>query len=75
MAKVYIVTRPTENKFGWTPDLSDAARYGTLCVLYEPDERPQFHPNKAIKIMYCDGSAILITAREIGARDSTCQLN
>ena len=50
MATVYIVTRPTENKFGWTPDLTDAARYGTLCVLYEADERPQFHPNKAIKI-------------------------
>ena len=47
---VYIVTRPTENKFGWTPDLTDAARYGKMQVVFEPDTRPQFNPNKAIKI-------------------------
>ena len=47
---VYIVTRPTENKFGWTPDLTDAARYGKMQVVFEPDTRPQFYPNKAIKI-------------------------
>ena len=45
---VYIVTRPTENKFGWTPDLTDAARYGKMQVVFEPDDRPQFNPNKAI---------------------------
>ena len=39
---VYIVTRPTENKFGWTPDLTDAARYGKMQVVFEPDTRPQF---------------------------------
>ena len=27
MPKVYVVNRPTKNKFGWTPDLSDASRF------------------------------------------------
>ena len=42
MSTVYIVTRPRENKFGWTPDLSDATKYGKLQVIFEPDEKPQF---------------------------------
>ena len=48
MPTVYIVTRPRENKFGWTPDLTDAARYGKMQVVFEPDEKPQFNPSKAI---------------------------
>ena len=35
---VYIVTRPRENKFGWTPDLTDAARYGKLKIVFEPED-------------------------------------
>ena len=46
--KVFIVNRPTENKFGWTPDLSDASRYGTLEVVFEPNEKPQFLPSPSI---------------------------
>ena len=45
---VYIVTRPRENKFGWTPDLSDAARYGKLKIIFEPEDKPQFEPSKAV---------------------------
>ena len=45
---VYIVTRPRENKFGWTPDLTDAARYGKLKIVFEPEDKPQFNPAKAI---------------------------
>jgi len=45
---VYIVTRPTENKFGWTPDLTDASRYGKFSVIFEPEDRPQFSPAAAI---------------------------
>ena len=45
---VYIVTRPRENKFGWTPDLSDASRYGKLKIIFEPEDKPQFEPSKAI---------------------------
>ena len=54
MPTVYIVTRPRENKFGWTPDLSDAAKYGQMQIVFEPDEKPQFNPSKAV-----------ITARKI----------
>ena len=50
MSTVYIVTRPRENKFGWTPDLSDATKYGKLQVIFEPDEKPQFNPSRAINI-------------------------
>ena len=45
---VYIVSRPRENKFGWTPDLTDAARYGKLKIVFEPEDKPQFNPAKAI---------------------------
>ena len=38
--KVYVVSRPRENKFGWTPDLTDAARYGTLEVVFESNDKP-----------------------------------
>ena len=42
MATVYLVQRPRENKFGWTPDLTDATRYGSMKVIFEPNEKPQF---------------------------------
>ena len=45
---VYIVTRPIENKFGWTPDLTDAARYGIFKIIFDPEDKPQFNPTKAI---------------------------
>ncbi|MAN64555.1 MAG: hypothetical protein CML19_08105 [Pusillimonas sp.] len=48
MATVYVVQRPTQNKFGWTPDLSDAAKYGELEIIFEPSEQPQFSPAPAI---------------------------
>jgi hypothetical protein len=44
MSTVYIVQRPSKNKFGWTPDLTDASRYGSLEIVFEPDDRPQFLP-------------------------------
>ncbi len=50
MSTVYVVTRPRENKFGWTPDLSDATKYGKLQVIFEPDEKPQFNPSRSINI-------------------------
>ena len=49
MPKVYVVNRPTRNKFGWTPDLSDAARYGTLEIVFEENDRPQFLPVPSIQ--------------------------
>tara|TARA_R110000787_G_C13246265_1_gene428853 strand:- start:73 stop:429 length:357 start_codon:yes stop_codon:yes gene_type:complete len=48
MATVYIVTRPRENKFGWTPDLTDAARYGKIAIVFENEDKPQFSPTKGI---------------------------
>jgi|TARA_R100001163_G_C4929624_1_gene106138 hypothetical protein len=55
MPKVFVVNRPIRNKFGWTPDLSDASRYGSIEVVFEPDDNPQFVPSpmimKARKIM------------------------
>ena len=65
MAKVYVVNRPVKNKFGWTPDLTDAARYGSLEVVFEPEYKPQFLPSpciqKARKIMrdFCPEDYIL----------------
>ena len=41
MPKVFVVNRPIRNKFGWTPDLSDASRYGSIEVVFEPDDNPQ----------------------------------
>ena len=49
MSKVFVVSRPTVNKFGWTPDLSDASRYGKLEVVLDPNEQPQFLPAPSIK--------------------------
>ena len=49
MPKVYIVNRPQQNKFGWTPDLTDATRYGELEVVFEPNEKPQFLPSPSIQ--------------------------
>tara|TARA_R100000742_G_C4279336_1_gene103636 strand:+ start:1119 stop:1505 length:387 start_codon:yes stop_codon:yes gene_type:complete len=49
MPKVYVVSRPTQNKFGWTPDLTDAARYGELEVVFEASEKVQFVPNPSIQ--------------------------
>jgi len=43
MSKVYVVTRPRENKFGWTPDLTDATRYGSLEVVFEPTKDHSFY--------------------------------
>jgi hypothetical protein len=45
---VYIVQRPRENKFGWTPDLTDASRYGALEVVFEEADRPQFLPGPSL---------------------------
>lgn len=65
MPKVYVVNRPVKNKFGWTPDLTDAARYGSLEIVFEPNEKPQFLPSpsiqKARKIMkdFCPEDYIL----------------
>ena len=49
MSKVYVVNRPTRNKFGWTPDLTDATRYGSLEVIFEPEDKPQFIPGPSIQ--------------------------
>lgn len=49
MSKVYVVNRPLKNKFGWTPDLSDASRYGTIEVVFEENDNPQFLPGPAIQ--------------------------
>ena len=49
MPKVYVVNRPVRNKFGWTPDLSDASRYGSIEVVFEANEKPQFLPNPSIQ--------------------------
>ena len=49
MPKVYVVNRPVKNKLGWTPDLTDAARYGSLEIIFEPNEKPQFLPSPSIQ--------------------------
>ncbi len=49
MPKVYVVNRPVKNKFGWVPDLSDAARYGSLEVIFEPNDKPQFLPGPSVQ--------------------------
>ena len=49
MSKVYVVNRPTRNKFGWTPDLTDATRYGSLEVIFEPEDKHQFIPGPSIQ--------------------------
>tara|TARA_R100001530_G_C4196017_1_gene123452 strand:- start:96 stop:479 length:384 start_codon:yes stop_codon:yes gene_type:complete len=55
MPNVYIVQRPKKNKFGWVPDLTDAARYGKLKIVFEDNDNPQFLPDpmlqKAKRIM------------------------
>jgi hypothetical protein len=45
---VYIVQRPMENKFGWTPDLTDASRYGDMEVVFEASDKPQFLPGPSL---------------------------
>jgi hypothetical protein len=49
MPTVYIVNRPAQNKFGWVPDLTDAARYGTLEIVFEAGDNPQFIPGPSIQ--------------------------
>ena len=49
MSKVYVVNRPVKNKYGWTPDLSDASRYGAIEVVFEPNDKPQFVPGPSIQ--------------------------
>mgnify|MGYP003126206187 FL=1 len=49
MSKVYVVNRPVKNKFGWTPDLTDATRCGSLEIIYEPEDKPQFLPGPSIQ--------------------------
>tara|TARA_X000001388_G_scaffold73794_1_gene65943 strand:+ start:20861 stop:21247 length:387 start_codon:yes stop_codon:yes gene_type:complete len=49
MSKVFVVNRPVKNKFGWTPDLTDAARYGSLEIIFEPEDKPQFLPGPSIQ--------------------------
>jgi len=49
MPKVYVVNRPVKNKFGWVPDLSDAARYGSLEIVFEPNDKPQFLPGPSVQ--------------------------
>ena len=50
MSTVYIITALRENKFGWTPDISDATKYGKLKIIFESSERPQFNPQRCIGI-------------------------
>ena len=45
---VYIVQRPRENKFGWTPDLTDASRYGAMEIVFEENDKPQFLPGPSL---------------------------
>ena len=49
MSKVYVVNRPIKNKFVWVPDLSDASRYGSLEIVFEPEDKPQFVPGPSIQ--------------------------
>jgi hypothetical protein len=49
MSRVYVVNRPVKNKFGWVPDLSDASRYGTLEVVFEPQDKPQYLPGPSLQ--------------------------
>jgi hypothetical protein len=48
MSNVYIVQRARENKFGWTPDLTDASRYGSMKIVFETNDKPQFLPGPSI---------------------------
>jgi len=48
VSKVYVVNRPIKNKYGWTPDLTDATRYGSLEIIFEPEDKPQFVPGPSI---------------------------
>ena len=49
MSTVYVVQRPRENKFGWVPDLTDAARYGKMVIVFETSDRPQFLPVPSLR--------------------------
>ena len=46
---VWVVSRVGVNKFGWTPDLSDASRYGIMRVVFESDDRPQYLPGPSLQ--------------------------
>ena len=49
MSKVYVVNRPVKNKFGWVPDLTDASRYGSLEIVFEANDKPQFLPGPSVQ--------------------------
>jgi hypothetical protein len=49
VSKVFVINRPIKNKFGWTPDLSDATRYGSMEVIFEPEDKPQFLPGPCLQ--------------------------
>jgi hypothetical protein len=48
MPRVFVVNRPVKNKFGWVPDLTDASRYGSISIIFEPEDKPQFLPGPSI---------------------------
>lgn len=46
MPNVFLVQRPAPvRNSGWTPDLSKAARYGTVIELLGDRDRPSFYPD------------------------------
>ena len=49
MSTVYVIQSPRENKFGWVPDLTDAARYGKMIPVFESSDKPQFLPNPSLR--------------------------
>jgi hypothetical protein len=49
MSTVYIVQTPTKNKFGWTPNLTDAARFGKMIPVFSEKDEPQFLPNPSLR--------------------------
>ena len=49
MSTVYLVQAPRENKFGWTPDLTDASRYGKIIPVFDSHDKPQFLPTPSVR--------------------------
>lgn len=47
--RVFVVSRPTVNKFGFTPNLSSAQQYGRLEIVFEQSDNPQFLPGPAVR--------------------------
>jgi hypothetical protein len=45
---VYVIQSPRVNKFGWTPDLTDASRYGSMEIVFESTDKPQFLPGPSL---------------------------